>query len=175
MLHPEEPHQLTAPEVRPYPDGSKIVFAGGLGQDSSAIYVFDLANRKISTLPDSRGYFSPRLSPDGKTIAAMPRNTSSIVLFDFQTGKWSQLVETSSGFPNWSADGKYIYFLNISENSAVLRVRVTDGKVEVVADLKGFPATGYFTYSLSLAPDDSPLLLRNLGTQDIYSLDFEAP
>jgi hypothetical protein len=26
-----------------------------------------------------------------------------------------------------------------------------------------------------LAPDDSPLLLRDVSTQDIYALDWEAP
>jgi hypothetical protein len=26
---------------------------------------------------------------------------------------------------------------------------------------------------LTLAPDDSPLLLRNVGTQDVYALDWE--
>jgi hypothetical protein len=26
-----------------------------------------------------------------------------------------------------------------------------------------------------LAPDDSPLVLRDTGTQDIYALDWEAP
>jgi hypothetical protein len=30
-----------------------------------------------------------------------------------------------------------------------------------------------FRSFLSLIPDDSPLLLRNNGTQDIYSLDWE--
>jgi hypothetical protein len=47
--------------------------------------------------------------------------------------------------------------------------------VELVADLKDLPTTGYWSTSLSVAPDDSPLLLRDLGTQDIYALDFEAP
>jgi Tol biopolymer transport system component len=172
-LIPDDRGPQTSPNW--LPDGSKVVFAGGLGQDSSAIQVLDLGTREISTLPNSQGYFSPRLSPDGRTVAAMPRNVSSIVLFDFQTRKWSQLAQTSSGFPNWSADGKYIYFLHISENSAVLRVRISDRKMEVVADLKDFPTTGYFAMSLSLTPDDSPLLLRNLGTEDVYALDFETP
>jgi len=57
----------------------------------------------------------------------------------------------------------------------VLRVRISDRKVELVTDLKDLPTTGYWGYSLALAPDDSPLLLRNLGTQDVYALDWEAP
>jgi hypothetical protein len=56
----------------------------------------------------------------------------------------------------------------------VLRVRISDRRVEEVADLKGLPITGYWGFSLTLTPDDSPLLLRNIGTQDVYSLDWEA-
>jgi hypothetical protein len=46
--------------------------------------------------------------------------------------------------------------------------------VEQVADLKGLPITGYWGDSQSVAPDGSPILLRNIGTQDIYALDFES-
>ena len=156
------------------PDGSKIIFAGGVNEDSSTIHVLDLSSHQISDLPKSQGYFSPRWSPDGRYIAALPRDTLSVVLFDFQSQRWSELTRTPLGFPNWSADGKYVYFLRVPENPAVLRVRVTNRKLEKVADLKGFPITGYWGFSLALTPDDSPLLLRNIGTQDVYSLDWKA-
>ena len=156
------------------PDGSKIIFAGGINEDSSAIRVLDLGSHQISTLPNSQGYFGSRWSPNGRYVVATPRDTLSIVLFDFQTQKWSELTRTPLGFPNWSADGKYVYFLRVPENPAVLRVRISDRKVEEVANLKGLPITGYWGFSLTLTPDDSPLLLRNIGTQDVYSLDWEA-
>jgi hypothetical protein len=44
-----------------------------------------------------------------------------------------------------------------------------------VADLKTFRQAGYFGYWLGMAPDDSPLLLRDTGTQEIYALDWQAP
>ena len=56
----------------------------------------------------------------------------------------------------------------------MLRVRISNRKVEKVADLKGLPITGYWGFSLALTPDDSPLLLRNIGTQDVYSLDWKS-
>jgi hypothetical protein len=56
----------------------------------------------------------------------------------------------------------------------VTRVRIRDRKPERVADLKDFPQAGYVGYWLGMAPDDSPLLLRDLGTQEIYALDWEA-
>jgi Tol biopolymer transport system component len=173
QLIPDDPGLQTDPNYSP--DGSKIVFASGVSVESSAIRVLDLGSHQISTLPESQGYYSPRWSPDGRYIVAMPTGNISLVLFDVQTRKWSELTRTSAGWPGWSADGKYIYFSHTIENPTVLRVRISDRKVEVVADLKGLPTTGYWGISLTLAPDDSPLLLRNLGSQDVYSLDWEAP
>jgi hypothetical protein len=40
--------------------------------------------------------------------------------------------------------------------------------------LKGFTPTGYWGAWLGLDPEDSPLMLRDVGTQDVYSLDWMA-
>jgi hypothetical protein len=105
----------------------------------------------------------------------MPSDALSLVLFDFQTQKWSQLAKIRAGFLNWSRDGQYVYFLRWLDNPAVLRVRITDRKVEQVSDLTNLPTTGNIGPWLGLAPDDSLLLLKDTGTQDIYALDWEAP
>jgi len=57
----------------------------------------------------------------------------------------------------------------------VLRIRLSDRTIERVLNLKDISLTGYWGNSLTLAPDDSPLLLRNVGTQDVYALDWETP
>jgi hypothetical protein len=44
-----------------------------------------------------------------------------------------------------------------------------------LVDLKNFVTTGHYGSSLALAPDDSLLLLRDAGTQDVYALDWEEP
>ena len=56
-----------------------------------------------------------------------------------------------------------------------MRVRIRDRKIEPVADLKHFRPTGHCGFWLGMAPDDSPLLLGDTGTQEIYALDWEAP
>ena len=63
---------------------------------NSAIRVLDLNTHQVSTLPGSRGLFAPRWSPDGRYIVAMPADSLSLVLFDFQTQKWSQAREGKS-------------------------------------------------------------------------------
>jgi hypothetical protein len=57
---------------------------------------------------------------------------------------------------------------------SVVRVRVRDGKAERVADLENLRQTGYWTAWLGMAHDDSPRLLRDTGTQEIYALDWRA-
>ena len=97
-----------------------------------------------------------------------------MVLFDFQAGKWSDLIQTTIDFPNWSRDSQYVYFLHYAEKPAVVRIRISDRKLEQVADLRGFLATGFWGFWFGLDPDDAPLMLRDSGTQDVYSLDWIA-
>jgi len=157
------------------PDGNKIVFSSGAlyGADS-AVRVLDLSNHQISTLPGSHALFAPKWSPDGRYIVAIPENSLSLVLFDFQTHKWSELRKGIAAWTNWSRDGRYVYFLHWPDNPAVFRIRISDRRVERVVDLKHFPLTGFFAGWLGLTPDDSPLLLHDIGSQDIYALDWEA-
>ena len=103
----------------------------------------------------------------------MPINSIGLLLFDFQTQKWSGLLKAEIAFPAWSADGRYVYFLRVPDNPAVMRLRMSDRKVERVADLKNLPLTGLYGSWLNLTPDDSPMVLRDAGSQDVYALDWE--
>ena len=96
------------------------------------------------------------------------------MLFDFQTQKWNELANGGVGWPSWSKDGEYVYVLATGER-AVLKIRASTRQVERVADLKSFRTTGEWGWLLALAPDDSLLLLRDAGTQDVYALDWEEP
>jgi hypothetical protein len=42
-------------------------------------------------------------------------------------------------------------------------------------DLKNFVTVGFYGSWFAVAPDDSPIMLRNAGTQDVYALDWEEP
>jgi Tol biopolymer transport system component len=170
---PEDSSQQADPGWSP--DANKIVFSGAGGDPASTIRILDLTTRQASTVAGSQGLFFPRWSPDGRYMAALAADTNSLHLFDLQTEKWIELAKgTSPGFPNWSKDGQYIYVFG--ENArGVIRVRVSDRNVERVADLKSFAQTGLVNRSLTLAPDDTLLLLRDAGTQDVYALDWKMP
>ena len=156
-------------------DGNRIVFANGPANPSSNVYILDLATNKSSLLPGSTGLYSPRWSPNGRYIAAMNSDSRVLMLFDWQTQKWQELARVTMGFPNWSENSDYVYFLHEENEPSVMRVRLNDHKVERVADLKNFRQAGYWNVWLGMAPGDSPLLLRDTGTQEIYALDWQTP
>jgi len=160
------------------PDGTRIVFCGGHGPNAT-IRILDVKTHQISTLPGSKGLFSPRWSPDGRNVVANSFDSQNgFMLFDFAAQRWEEIGKGTGepDFLNWSRTGEYVYFLHVGvDQPSVMRVRIRDRKLERVADLKYFRQTGYWGIWLGLAPDDSPLLLRDTGTQEIYALDWEAP
>jgi serine/threonine protein kinase/Tol biopolymer transport system component len=157
------------------PDGTKIIIGGTPTNPDSNIRILDVGTHQISTLPGSKGLFSPRWSPDGRYVAALPFDSRKLMLFDLAAQRWEEVAGVSTSFPNWSRTGEYIYFLHTQDDQSVMRVRIRGRKLERVADLKDFRQTGTFSIWLGLAPDDSPLLLRDTGTQEIYALDWETP
>jgi Tol biopolymer transport system component len=116
--------------------------------------------------------YSPRWSPDGRHVSAFSADSKTLLLFDFDTQKWTELAKGSLGWLSWSHDSQYVYVLDYRQQNAVIRVRVSDGRLEQVTNVKDFPATGRYGGALALTPDDQPLMLRDTGTQDVYSVDW---
>jgi len=167
------------------PDGKSIVLTlNGAGDPSPqphpegpGIASYDLETRKISPLPGARQLFSPRWSPDGRYIAAVTDDSLKLMLFDRVNQQWQELVSLPIGYPSWSHDGQYLYFdTTLTDDAAFFRVRVSDHKLERLVSLKGLRRySGQFGPWTSLAPDDSPLLVRDTSSQEIYALDWQAP
>ncbi len=160
------------------PDGKSLVFGeNSLNNQGSAVYVLDLKTRKPTKLPGSDGLYSPRWSPDGRYIAAIPLDSLKLMLFDLTTRKWTDLANLFVAYPTWSRDSRYLYFDGILDNQeSYYRVRVSDGKLEPIFSLKGFQAaSGVFGNWSGLAPDESPLVVRDASIQEIYALDWDRP
>jgi Tol biopolymer transport system component/DNA-binding winged helix-turn-helix (wHTH) protein len=163
------------------PDGRRICF--GLSPYTTAsskkIHVLDLSSKRISTIPGSDKLYSPRWSPEGQHLAALSADSKKLLLYDFKTQKWTDWINEPGaiGFPTWSQDGRYVYYDNTStEKSAFLRVKVGQTRSEFITDLRDMHRYGKYGWAWSgLAPDDSPLLVRDMSTDEIYSLDVELP
>ncbi len=165
------------------PDGKRLAFGrvGVVGStEKLSIQVVDISTHQISTIPGSENLFSPRWSPDGRYLAALPVDSKKLVLFDFKTGKWSDWINEAGaiGFPTWSRDGDYLYYDTVlTDHPTFRRVKVGETRSELVVDLKdlrryAFTLVGTWT---GLAPDGSALFVRDLSTDEIYSLDLELP
>jgi Tol biopolymer transport system component len=158
------------------PDGEAILFgdAPSVYGDNRPIRRLDLRTQEVSILPNSEGLDRPRWSPDGSHVAALSRDWLTLLLFDWETQQWEKLVEgpTLIWPPAWSRDGNDLYFQTTDDDGPhISRLRIADGKRERVADIGGFGRTMWF----GLDPEDSILLARDAGIQEIYALDFEAP
>jgi len=160
------------------PDGKSLAFGeNSLNNQGSAVYLLDLKTRNASKLPGSDGLYSPRWSPDGRFIAAITLDSLKLMLFDLTSQKWTELAKIFVAYPVWSKDARYLYFDGILDNQeGYFRVRITDGKLERIFSLKGFQAAGgAFGNWTGLAPDESPLLVRDASIQEIYALDWNTP
>ena len=160
------------------PDGQSIVF-GRLpdrmdnGQPK-AIYLVNLQTHKVTEIPGSTGLFSPRLSPDGRFIAAMPLDQRALLLFDRTTSRWATLTAQGVGDPTWSHDSRSIYFQDfLDTGKPIYRIGVPTGKPQLVAtidNLRPIAATDFRL--IGLAPGDLPVVTADTPAVNLYEVDL---
>jgi Tol biopolymer transport system component len=159
------------------PDGASLVF-GEIGAESGkrAIEILNLSSRNVSVLPDSVGLFAPRWSPNGRYIAALPATSRGLRVFDWTSQRWTELATgVSMGWPDWAHDSSSIYFLALDQGS-VSRVEIRTQKLSKIVNLQRMRSTGGWAgWWLGLSPDESPLVLRDAGSTEIYASDWKAP
>jgi serine/threonine protein kinase/Tol biopolymer transport system component len=177
-MEPVSPEQFNIVNPSWSPDGASIMFSSAPflnpSPDKSGVFTVDLHSRQVRRVPGSEGVFAPEISPDGRYIAATSSRDGHAMLFDSRAGSWTELPG-SAGIHRWSRDGKYVYFLRRGADPTVARVRVSDQAVEVVASLSGVRLTGHLAgISFTLDPQESPVILRDVGIQEIYSLAWSS-
>ncbi len=169
------------PEADPNwsPDGRKLAYAPfpfDVPAAEAAVYTVDIDTRQATRVPGSEELFSPRWSPDGRYIAAIPNGGTFpsppyiMKLLDLSSGRWRTLnLPAETSFPLWSRDGRYIHVGTIAGPA---RVRVSDGKLELIAPVRGIDMVGNMYFWTGLASDGAPMILRDLGNRDIYDLQL---
>jgi Tol biopolymer transport system component len=138
---------------------------------TDAIHVIEVQSRRVTDIPGSRGLWTARWSPDGRSIAALTMVGQRLMLHDIKSKTWRRTEAVKVNNLSWSKDSQYIYFDTEGENRSLRRIRVTDGKVDFLAGLSDYPNLAW-EWS-GLAPDNSPLVLRNLDSLNIYALTLE--
>jgi eukaryotic-like serine/threonine-protein kinase len=164
------------------PDGKRIAYGRHAlgGEEALTIQILDVDTRQITTLPNSENLYSPRWSSDGRYLAATTQDATKLLIYDFETQKWSDWLAENGmvGFMSWSPDSKCLYYDNIfTEHATFRRIRVGSTRSELVNDLKNLrrymaPVAGWWS---GIAPDGSALFARDLSTDEIYALDLSLP
>ena len=103
------------------PDGDTLMYSDfpffSKEPGKVAVHLLNLKTQRVETLPGSEGFFSPNWSPDGRYVGAMASDGQRIMLFDFKSRAWAELVN-GSGLMKWSRDGQYLYYLRYGPESA---------------------------------------------------------
>jgi DNA-binding winged helix-turn-helix (wHTH) protein/Tol biopolymer transport system component len=163
------------------PDGKRIVFASAplevekepvrIGE--ICIKILDRTSRQTSVLPGSALTYSPRWSPDGRYIAGLTALGQELRVYDLKSEKWLPLAKSQANYPAWSRDSRYVYGLTAGEKIEVHRTPISGGPPELVVDLTGVQQTGWWGFWFGLDPTDAPLILRDAGAYEIYSLTLD--
>ena len=110
----------------------------------------------------------------------MPNSSQRLMVYDLTTCKWSDLgLDFFGAFPQWSRDGKAIYFEGYPKGrgAAIFKVRLSDHQIEQVTALAHVRIAWDALVGpwIGLSPDNSPMLLEDAGAEDIYALDLKLP
>ncbi len=131
-------------------------------------------------LPGSDRMFSSRVSRDGRYVAAFSHGQNKVMLYDFQTKRWTELGQ-AGGSIEWSRGSRSVYVTLLQRDQAgeavgfseVVRIGVPDGKIEHVLDLRDMSLVGPWHGWINLLADDSLLLMVERSTHEIYRLDLQ--
>ncbi len=119
---------------------------------------FDRSGKQLSSLGEPGFQFTPRLSPDGRRLAAggaAPGVYSDLWVYDLARGFRTRITfnDSDNGAPIWSRDGTQILFTGKREHYNIYRVDSNGaGPEQLVLD------TGIDTWPLDLSPDGRFLL-----------------
>jgi len=157
-------------------DGNSLVYGewpSANQQKKMKLHLLDLKQKIVTTLEGSEGLWTVRWSPDGTYLAALRQDSKGLVLSRLGVPDWREILRADNiDDLTWSWDSKYVY-LTASDPRELLRVDVSKGSVEKVADIHALPVR--YEHWFGVAKDGSPLALRGALGQEIYAVDWIAP
>ncbi len=159
------------------PDGNYLFYQGG--QHPWPSQIIDLRTGRNAGDSPPKGYFGGGFWLNQDVLVGRNEKFTNFVMFNLKTQQLNDLSQSPlNDIENWmiSPDAKYLYYTTGGTEPRIMRLRVADGQLEVIASLKDVhrAAGGGFT-QINVAPDGSPILTRDTGYQEIYALNIRWP
>ncbi len=156
-------------------DNGVLVYMGGATAGAAELTWMDRTGKQVGVLGEPGFYSSPRVSPDGKTVAANVFDAGSgnadLWLYDVARGIRTRFTfdPATENFPVWSPDGSRIVFASTRKGQEDIYQKAATGaaaeEVLLATDAQEFPA--------SWSPDGRHLAYYRLGEKtrrDIWIL-----
>jgi len=153
-------------------DSRRIAFGDvwpewGYPRGQETVRIYDRVTQQTTTVPGSEGRWSPRWSPDGRSLLALTMTSHALAIYDFRWERWREFAKILAHDAEWSHDSSAVFYHPQGGDGATLRrLTLATGTDSVVtAD-----TPPHLFEWLGLAPGDIPTVFRHLGKLEIYRL-----
>ena len=163
------------------PDGASLAF-GRLpwktgNTEPAEIYVVDLKSHRrdncagIEWPPHCRA-----ASPNGKYLLATKADSSAFLLFDLAKQTWTVVAHGAMGYPYWSqGTAAILYFGDLTVPASSQRGTHSHSRRQHKAHRRpALPVRQTADAWVGCGPNDLPITVREVGTEEIYALDWNA-
>ncbi len=136
------------------------------------IHELSLQTRMVTTVPGPTDMWSPRMSPDGKYLAAVSSDNKSLYVRDNLHNTWRKCVSLYLvAEPIWPRDSSWIQFIGQPTRTETYLYRVGPNceQPHQVVDVSQISFVGDAWYGI--APDHSPSALVSVP-YEVYALDW---
>jgi Tol biopolymer transport system component len=173
--------QVSSPDWGP--GGQRIVFSAvdqkaNHSNSQRALYFHDLGSEQSSRIPGSEGLDDVRWSPDGRFLAAVAEESSTVKIYDIKKRQWSEIARGKlMAMPVWAPDSRYVYVQDILEpGEPVYRFLADHPAKERFYSFEDLLQAGVMRCGFTgFAPDGSMLVQLARGGGNLYRIQLELP
>ena len=159
------------------PDG-RLLFSRAFPRSPAGILTVDLQTRAVSPLGGAEKFFYPKCGPQGQVLASRALADDSpwaLTVYWPKRAAWEDLGANPLVYPTWTRDGQSFCGLD-REANRIACYSFASRRLETRAEIGDMPLLSWVLVPwMGLDADDSPMVMRDRSTRDIYSLDWEAP
>jgi len=137
-----------------------------------------LGSEQSSRIPGSEGLDDVRWSPDGRFLAAVAEESSTVKVYDIKKRQWSEIARGKlMAMPVWAPDSRYVYVQDILEpGEPVYRFLADHPAKERFYSFEDLLQSGVMRCGFTgFAPDGSMLVQLARGGGNLYRIQLELP